>query len=103
MKIVNQSMVYPIGFFDGAFANNNGGTGVYLVISKEHFYYIKMGCGLSTNTRAELLALWYYLPSPNYLDFHIYTFEETPLLSSTGLMEWRNYLPLISKLGATIT
>ena len=54
-------MVYPIGFFDGVSTNNHEGTGVYLVISKEHFYYIKMGCGLSTNTRAELLALWVLL------------------------------------------
>ena len=61
MKIVSQSMIYPIGFFDGASANNNGGTGVYLVISKEYFYRIKMGCGLSTNTHAELLALWVLL------------------------------------------
>ena len=64
---MNQSLLYPIGFFDGAFVNRNGGTGVYLMISKDHFYCIKMGCGQSTNTRAELLALWVLLTFANML------------------------------------
>ena len=51
-------LVYLVGFFDGAATEGKGGAGVYLAISSDHFFHIKMGCGLSTNMRAELLALW---------------------------------------------
>ena len=35
-----------------------GGAGVFLAISHVHSFHIKLGCGSSTNTRVELLALW---------------------------------------------
>ena len=38
-----------------------GGIGVYLLISQYHFFSLKMGCGQSSNTRAQLLALWVLL------------------------------------------
>ena len=38
-----------------------GGIGVYFLISKDHFLSLKMGCSQSSNTRAELLALWVLL------------------------------------------
>lgn len=37
---------------------NKGGAGFVIYISETHYYSFSVGCGLSTNTRAELLALW---------------------------------------------
>ena len=54
-------MTSQLVFFYEASTNKIGGIGVHLLISKNHFYCIKMGCGLSTNTRSELLALWVLL------------------------------------------
>ena len=51
-------MCYQCGFFDGAAANSKGGAGVFIAISKFHVLSFKLGCGPSTNTRAELMALW---------------------------------------------
>ena len=52
------SLTYASGFFDGATNRHLGGGGCILYISELHFYKPKIGCGRSTNTRAELLALW---------------------------------------------
>lgn len=49
---------FPAGFFDGASTKHMGGVGVHLLLSQNHYYYFKLGVGLSTNTRSELLALW---------------------------------------------
>ena len=35
-----------------------GGVGFQLMLSQEHYYCFKIGVGLSTNTKSELLALW---------------------------------------------
>ena len=51
-------MAFPCGFFDGASAGNIGGSGFVIYLNETHFYSFTMGCGSSTNTRAELLALW---------------------------------------------
>ena len=51
-------LTYPIGFFDGAFANQTRGVGIFLSISRTHYFYIMLGCGKTTNARAKLLALW---------------------------------------------
>ena len=48
----------PSGFFDGAAIDNKGGAVIFLLISDSHHFHIKMGCGSSTKTRAELLDLW---------------------------------------------
>ena len=45
-------LTYPTGYFDGVAANQRGGVGIYLLINQTHFFYIKLGCGHSTNTRA---------------------------------------------------
>ena len=37
---LEQEYVYPISFFDGAFVNKIGGTGVHLMISKDYFFFI---------------------------------------------------------------
>ena len=50
-----------IVFFYGATTLSLGGVGVVLYISHTHFYSLKIGCGSSTNTRAELLALWGFI------------------------------------------
>ena len=50
--------VFPCGFFDGAAAENIGGTCFVIYLNDVHFFSFSMGCGCSTNTRAELLALW---------------------------------------------
>ena len=50
-------LAYPTGFFDGAAANQTGGAGIFLQIIQMHYFYIMLGCGKSTNTRAELLTL----------------------------------------------
>ena len=42
---------FLVGFFDGASANRTRGIGVHLLISQDHHFCIKMGVGLSTNTR----------------------------------------------------
>ena len=49
---------YPCGFFDGATANDLGGVGLVLHLSDSHFLVFSLDCAKSTNTRAELLALW---------------------------------------------
>ena len=48
---------FPCGFFDGVAAENLGGSGFVIFINDSHHYNFSMGCGISTNTRAELLAL----------------------------------------------
>ena len=52
---------FPCGFFDGAAAEKIGGSGFVIYINDTHFFSFSMGCGSSTNTRAELLALWEFL------------------------------------------
>ena len=51
-------LAYPIDFFNGAATKEMGGARVYIEISHVHSFHIKLGCGPSTNMRAELLALW---------------------------------------------
>ena len=51
-------LVYPCGFFNGAAAGNIGGVGFVLLLSDSHTLGFSLGCGRSTNTRAELLTLW---------------------------------------------
>ena len=61
-KIRNTGMppliYYPCGFFYGAAAGNIGGSGFVIHLSCSHCLYFSLGCGSSTNTRSELLALW---------------------------------------------
>ena len=51
-------LIYPCGFFDGAASNNLGGAGFVIHLSENHYFSFTLGCGKSTNTRAELLASW---------------------------------------------
>ena len=52
------SKYFPCGFFDGAVAENIGGSGYVIFINDSHYFSFSMGCGSSSNTRAELLACW---------------------------------------------
>ena len=47
-----------MGYFYGVATFGRGGAGIILYISKTHFFHSKFGCGRSTNTIEELLALW---------------------------------------------
>ena len=49
---------FPRIFLDGAVAKSIGGAGTCLWLNDHHLLAFKLGCGSSTNTRAELLALW---------------------------------------------
>ena len=51
-------LVYPYGFLEGVAVDCLGGVGFFLALSNVHSLKFTLGCGQSTNTRAELLALW---------------------------------------------
>ena len=53
--------VFPCVFFDGAAAEKIGGAGYVIHLNDNHYFSFSLGCGCSTNTRAELLALWVVL------------------------------------------
>ena len=48
----------PRIFFDGAAAKSIGGAGFCIWLNDHHLFDFKLGCGSSTSTRAEILALW---------------------------------------------
>ena len=50
--------IFPVGYFDGAAQLHKGGAGFVIYLSETHIFSFSVGCGNSTNTRAELLALW---------------------------------------------
>ena len=52
------SKCFPCGFFYGAATEKMGGSGFFIYINDMHFFSFSMGCGRSSNTRAELLACW---------------------------------------------
>ena len=51
-----ENLCFPHGYFDGEATNSMGGVGFTLYLNRDYFFY-KLGCGPTTNTRAELLAL----------------------------------------------
>lgn len=48
----------PFGFFDGVEQCGRCRAGGLFVISNSDYYELSLGCGMGSNTRAELLALW---------------------------------------------
>ena len=85
---------FPVNFFDGASTNKTGGTGVHLILSKEHFFCLKMGYGLSTNTQSKLLALWVLLVFSKNIGLpylHIWG-------DSTAIINWFNGQAALSAL-----
>ena len=79
---------YPFSFFDGASTNLNGGVGVELLISQDHYFSIKMGFGQSTNTISELLALWALLMVIKHLGIPLLTIYGDSLV----IISWVNRL-----------
>ena len=81
-------LTYPCGFFDGVDADDLGGAGFVLHLSDSHFLSFSLGYGKSTNTRAELLALWAVLAMSKLLGI--------PLLAIYGdslvIIKWANKL-----------
>ena len=77
---------YPCGFFDGATANDLGGASFILHLSDSHFLAFSLGCGTSTNTRAELLALWALLTVSNILGIPLQSIYGDSLV----IINWAN-------------
>ena len=74
---------YPCGFFDGAAAGNIGGASFVIHLSASYFLSFSLGCGRSTNTRSELLALWALLSATNHLGIPLFTiFGDSPVIIS---------------------
>ena len=62
-----------MGFFDGAAAKNIGGAGFILFLNKSHSIHFSMGCGMSTNTKYELMALWALLFASNIMGIPLHS------------------------------
>ena len=50
-----------------------GGAGFVIYLSETHFYCFSLGCGSSSNTRAELLALWAVLRVSNLMGLPLHS------------------------------
>jgi len=57
----------PIGFFDGAAADNICGVGIYLKLSTKHTMKAHFAGGTGNNMKAELMGLWGILFLSSYL------------------------------------
>ena len=82
---------YPCGFFYGAAADDLGGAGFVLHLSDSHFLFFSLGCATSTNTRAELLALWDLLAVSKLLGIPLQTIFGDSLVIinwATGFHLW---------------
>ena len=74
-------------FFDGAAADDDlGGASFVLHLSDSHFLSFSLGCGKSTNTRAELLALWALLAVSKLLGIPLQTIYGDSLV----IINWEN-------------
>ena len=78
--------IYPCGFFDGAAAEHLGGAGFVIFLSDVHFFSFSMGCGYSSNTRAELLALWAILRVSKLMGLPMHTIFGDSLV----IISWLN-------------
>ena len=58
-----------MGVFDGIASKHVGGAGAVLYINRDHYYLIRLGCVFSTNSRAELLAIYGMLYVANIMGF----------------------------------
>ena len=68
-------------FFDGATTYSEGDVGVCIWINEQHFIEMKLGRGSSTNTRAELLALWALLSIAKDIGFpYLHIFDDSSLI-----------------------
>ena len=81
-------IIYPCGFFDGATAGNIGGSGFVIYLSGSHCMYFSLGCGNSTNTRSELLALWALLAVTKHMGIPLLTIFDDSLV----IISWENMI-----------
>ena len=73
-------------FFDGVDAASTRGAGACLWLNEQHRFSITLGCGPSTNIRAELLALWALLSFAKDNGLHyLYVFGD-----SSVIINWVN-------------
>ena len=79
-------IIYPCGFFDGAAAGNIEGSGFMIHLSGTHCLYFSLGCGSSTNTRSELLALWALLSMTKHMGIPMLTIFGDSLV----IISWAN-------------
>ena len=79
---------FSVGYFDGAAQLNKGGAGLVIYLSETHYFRFAVGCGSSTNTRAELLALWSVLRVCNLIGLPI----KMILGDSLVIISWMNRL-----------
>ena len=87
-------LTYPHGIFDGAIDHEIGGANIFLGLSQSHSFSIKLGYGLSTNSRAELLALWallYFVIAIGIPTLHVF-------VDSSVVINWENDKDAISAL-----
>ena len=82
----NPRILFPCGFFDGVAAENFGGARFMMLLSDSHTLGFSLGCGRSTNTRAELLALWALLAVSKHLGIPLLTIFGNSLF----IVNWAN-------------
>ena len=76
-------LLYPCGFFDGAATRNLGGAGFVLHLSASYSINFTLGCGRSTNTRSELLALLALLVVTKHLGIPLLTIFGDSLVNNS--------------------
>ena len=79
-------IIFPRGFFDGAAAGDLGVAGFVLHLSDSHSIGFSLGCGKSSNTRAELLALWALFAVSKFLGIPLLTIYGDSLV----IINWEN-------------
>ena len=80
-----------MGFFDGAAATCMGGVGVHIILRKDHYFLLKLGCGQSTNTRFEILALWVLLVFAKHIGIP-YLHIRGDSSAIINLVQWNGYI-----------
>ena len=80
--------VFPCGFFDGAAVENIGGFGFVIFLSDSHYFSFSLGAGCTTNTRADLLALWALLKASLMMGIPMHLIDGDSLV----IISWLNRL-----------
>ena len=87
-------LVYPYGFFLWSSSSQDGWCMVYTFYKQFHTFNIKLGFGLSTNTREELQALWallFFAQNMGLPSLHIFG-------DSSVIINWENNKASLSSL-----
>ena len=105
---------YPCGFFDGTAAGNIGGAGFVIHLSASYSISFTLGCGRSTNTISELLALWAFLAVTCHLGIPLITIygdslviiswvNKTTSLNAPNLSHWCDDIQTLLQLVPPLT